>query len=224
MLSSNLALSRRLECAEGHACKQFAEARRQLFPECGSCWIECAGAYAVFDGSHAPTTQTFGLGLFEQITPASLDVIERFFLEKGAQVHHEVSPFAGVSTLELLCSRRYQPIEISNVMFRPVAALARADCGHVRVRLSGPDEAPLWAGISSRGWTHEHPELFASLKHFGVICASRKIAVASWPNLMINPARQPRCLSMKVSLYSPAPPLSPNCAAVDCSLLSCKTA
>jgi len=174
MLSSNLALSRRLECAEGHACKQFAEARRQLFPECGSCWIECAGAYAVFDGSHAPTTQTFGLGLFEQITPASLDVIERFFLEKGAQVHHEVSPFAGVSTLELLCSRRYQPIEISNVMFRPVAALARADCGHVRVRLSGPDEAPLWAGISSRGWTHEHPELFASLKHFGVICASRQ--------------------------------------------------
>jgi GNAT superfamily N-acetyltransferase len=173
MLSSNLALSQRLERAEGHACKQFAEARGQLFPESGSAWIECAGAYAIFDGIGAPTTQTFGLGLFEQLTPASLDVIERFFLERGAPVHHEVSPFAGVAALALLCSRRYQPIEISNVMFRRVAALPQAGSGPVRVRLAGPDEAHLWADISSRGWTHEHPELLDFLKQFSVISTAR---------------------------------------------------
>ena len=81
MLFSDLALSRRLERAEGHACVQYAEARRRLFPDSGAKWIECAGAYAVFDGVESPITQTFGLGMFEELSPASLDVIERFFLD-----------------------------------------------------------------------------------------------------------------------------------------------
>jgi hypothetical protein len=76
MLFSDLALSRRLERAEGHACLQFAEARRRLFPGSGSDWIECAGAYAVFDGIGSPVTQSFGLGIFEELSAASLDTIE----------------------------------------------------------------------------------------------------------------------------------------------------
>src|SRR5580698_9833941 len=98
---SDLALSKRLERAEGRACVQFAEARRRLFPDSGAEWIECAGAYAVFDGIDSPVTQTFGLGIFEELTTASLDVIERFFLDRGAPVYHEVSPLAGASALDL---------------------------------------------------------------------------------------------------------------------------
>lgn len=64
--------------------------------------MECAGAYAVFDGIESPVTQTFGLAIFEDLTPASVDVIERFFLDRGAPVLHEVSPFAGL--LRLKCS------------------------------------------------------------------------------------------------------------------------
>ena len=45
--------------------------------------MECAGAYAVFDGVDSPVTQTFGLGIFEELSPASLDIIERFFLDRG---------------------------------------------------------------------------------------------------------------------------------------------
>jgi hypothetical protein len=117
---SDLALSRRLERAEGHACAQFAEARRRLFPHSGAEWIECAGAYAVFDGVDSPVTQSFGLGIFEELSEASLDSIERFFLERGAAVLHEVSPLAGVAALDLLCSRNYRPIEISSVLYRSV--------------------------------------------------------------------------------------------------------
>src|ERR1700761_1562082 len=36
---SDLALSKRLERAEGHACLQYAEARRRLFPGSGADWI-----------------------------------------------------------------------------------------------------------------------------------------------------------------------------------------
>lgn len=82
-----------MERAEGHACVQFAEARRSLLPASGAEWIECAGAYAVFDGIGSPVTQTFGLGIFEELSAASLDVIERFFLDRGAEVLHEVTFF-----------------------------------------------------------------------------------------------------------------------------------
>src|SRR5271154_2329073 len=112
---SDLALSKRLERAEGTACAQFAEARRRLFPDSGAEWMECAGAYAVFDGIGSPITQSFGLGIFEPVSAASLAVIERFFLERGAWVQHEMSPLAGVAAMDLLCTRNYRPIEISSV-------------------------------------------------------------------------------------------------------------
>src|SRR4029077_16838587 len=117
---SDLALSRRLERAEGHACLQYAEAQRRLFPKSDAAWIECAGGYAVFNGVDSPITQSFGLGIFEELTPDSLDSIERFLLDRRAQVHHEVSPLAGVPALDLLCKRNYRPIEISNVLYRSV--------------------------------------------------------------------------------------------------------
>ena len=78
---------------------QFAAARKNVFPDCDSAWIRCAGADVVFDGVDAPTTQTFGLGLFEELTAGLLDEIERFFLERGASVMHEVSPLAGATTV-----------------------------------------------------------------------------------------------------------------------------
>src|ERR1700733_10589406 len=118
MVFSDLDLSRQLERAEGLACLEFAKARSCLDPNSGASWIECAGAYAAFDGVDSPVTQSFGLGLFEQLSPASLDTIERFFLDRGAVVVHEVSPLAGLATLELLCARGYRPIELSSLMHR----------------------------------------------------------------------------------------------------------
>ena len=174
MQFSDLELSRRLERAEGHACAQFAEARRRLFPESGSEWMECSGAYAVFDGIGSPATQSFGLGIFEELTAASLDVIERFFVDRGAQVDHEVSPLVGVAALRLLCSRPYRPIEISNVMYRPTEQPAIEDLGKIRVRVTGPEEAQLWTDISARGWSHEHPELLSFFLQTTAISSARE--------------------------------------------------
>jgi GNAT superfamily N-acetyltransferase len=173
MLFSDLELSRRLERAEGHACAGFAKARNRLFPESGAAWMECAGAVAVFDGVDSPVTQSFGLGIFEKLSPATLDVMERFFLDRGAPVFHEVSPLAGVSALDLLCVRGYRPVEISSVLYRPVEKRAPAHVG-ITVRVIGPEEAPLWADISARGWAHEHPELLPFLVQLGAIAAARK--------------------------------------------------
>ena len=172
MLFSDLALSRRFERAEGSACVQFAEARRRLFPESGAEWIECGGAYAVFDGAGSPITQTFGLGIFEELSPDTLETIEQFFLERRASVEHEVSPFAGVRSLELLCRRNYYPIEISSVLFRTIEPFESEDKA-IKSRVIDADEAQLWTDVSARGWSHEHPELRDFLLQLGTISTSR---------------------------------------------------
>lgn len=174
MLFSDLSLARRLERAEGNACAQFAAARRRFFPESGSDSIECGGAYAVFDGIDSPTTQSFGLGVFEELNEAVLDTIEHFFFERGAAADHEVSPLAGVSALGLLCKRNYQPIEISSVLYRPVEKVAAETQTNVSVRLVGAEDASVWAHTAARAWSHEHPELFEFLVEFGAIATARE--------------------------------------------------
>src|SRR5580704_7201318 len=130
MMFANLALAKRLEAAEAYACAQFAEARRRLHPASTSAWMTCAGATVVFDGVGAPTTQTFGLGLFEPLTSPALDEIEQFFRVRG-----------------------YRPFEISNVLYRAVEPPAASHADGIRVRVVGADEAQLWSDINARGWT-----------------------------------------------------------------------
>jgi GNAT superfamily N-acetyltransferase len=174
ILFSDLALSRRLERAEGTACLEFARARQRLFPESGAEWMECGGAYAVFDGVDSPITQSFGLGIFEELSADTLDAMEKFFQERGAPVQHEVSPLAGTAALALLCARRYHPIEISSVLYRPVEEPGGESRSAIRVRVTGPEEAKLWTETSARGWSHEHPELGAFLQELGMITTARE--------------------------------------------------
>jgi hypothetical protein len=177
MVFADLALSRRLERAEAQSGKEFADARRSLYPESGAEWIECAGAWAVFDGIHSPVTQSFGLGLFEELTPASLDTIERFFLDRGAPVVHEISPLAGVATIDLLCTRGYRPIELSTVMHRAVEPAAIDENSPVSVRVPTAEEVELWADVSAEGWAHEYPELRESIQQFGRLAFAREQSV-----------------------------------------------
>ena len=156
LIFSDLSLSRRLERAEGRGCLETVEARAQVSPESGACWVEVAGAYAMFDGVESPLTQTFGLGLFETTSEEDFARIEEFFRERGAPVFHEVSPLADAQTLLLLNERGYQPLEFTSVMFRPIRAAlgsgARRDSG-VSVRVAGPAEQELWAQTAARGWS-----------------------------------------------------------------------
>jgi GNAT superfamily N-acetyltransferase len=174
MIFANRELAQRLERAEGFACVQFAAARKRIFPECDSAWIRCAGADVVFDGVDAPTTQTFGLGMFEEPTAENLEEIERFFTERGAATMHEVSPMAGVAMAELLCARGYRPIEISSVLYRTVEMPEGRERDGIQVRVVGADEAELWAAVSARGWTHEYPELREFVEQMGALMVARE--------------------------------------------------
>jgi len=170
---ADVSLANRLEAAEGHSCRQYAESRRKVSPDCHSEWMECAGANVVFDGIDSPITQTFGLGLFEDLSPAILQRIEKFFFDRGAPVMHEICPLVGPAALSLLCERHYRPIEISSVLYRLAEQPPRLDNPNISVRVIHPDEAESWAELNARGWMQEHPELFDFIREFGRIAAAR---------------------------------------------------
>ncbi len=158
---SDLALSRRLERTEASANAEFVETRAKFFPDSGACWMEAAGAYAMFDGVGSPLTQTFGLGVFEPVTADVLDRIETFFRERGSDTFHEISPMADQSLLALLNERGYHPMELTSVMFRPIergVKLAAQLNDKLTVRLIGKDndaDHELWANTTMKGWSTE---------------------------------------------------------------------
>jgi GNAT superfamily N-acetyltransferase len=208
MVFADIHLSRRLERSEGHACREFAEARRHLDPNSEATWIECAGAWAVFDGVDSPATQSFGLGLFEEPSAASMDQIESFFVDRGAAVIHEVSPFAGVATIDLLCARGYRPTEISSVLYQPIESdlvPAAKNESAITVRVTGSEEAALWSAISAQGWAHEYPELQEFLEQFGMLIAEREQSVCFLAELDGQPgAAGVLCLHEGVALFGGA--------------------
>lgn len=205
MLFSDLALSRRLERAEGHSCARFAEARRRLIPASSAEWMECGGAYAVFNGVDSPVTQTFGLGIFEELAEATLDTIEGFFRDRAAPVDHEVSPFAGAAALKLLCARRYSPIEISNVLYLRVDKPMARDPGNVTARAIESNEGRLWTSVLGRGWLHEHPELSDFFSENILVSEAREDSVCFVAELDGEPgAAGALCLHGGVALFGGA--------------------
>ena len=180
MMYSDRTLSRKLERTEARSCADMVVTRARLQPESGAEWIEVAGTYAMFDGVESPLTQTFGLGVFEDATAEHLDVLEKFFIDRGGPVFHEVSPMADLSILELLTSRGYEPIELTSVMFRelgvpPSGGENRGEERRVKAgletRFIKESEADMWASTVAAGWATEQPGLVDFLLAFGKIAA-----------------------------------------------------
>jgi hypothetical protein len=127
----------------------------------------------MFDGVESPITQTFGLGMFQPITPDELNVIEDFFRERQAKVFHEVSPLADPTALALLNERGYRPIEFTSILYRPLQHLQRTGTVNERinVRLIRNEEAEheMWAQTTTKGWSEftEVADAILDLSHIG---------------------------------------------------------
>ena len=179
MIFSDKTLSIKLERAEALVNADLVETRARLEPASGAEWIEVAGTYAMFDDVDSPCTQTFGLGMFDEITDAELSRIEGFFVDLGAPVFHEVSPMADPLLLPLLNSRGYQPVEFTSVMFtsldRPANVRGRVN-PEITTRVIEADEVALWARTSADGWATEGEGLGDFMLGFASIGARCKTA------------------------------------------------
>lgn len=166
---ADLSLSQRLEGSEASANIAFVDARSLIEPGLGACWISVGGAHAMFDGAASPLTQSFGLGLFDEIDAARLSHIESFFIDREAPVCHEVSPLCSASLLPLLGERGYRPIECTSVMYQPLPSAPETMLGeepNVTVRRINTDEEDVWANVSAEGWS-EMPGLSEFMLNFG---------------------------------------------------------
>ena len=164
-LFSDLTLARRLERTEGRGNAAFVDAQAKFDPNSGAIWTEIGGTAVMFAGVGSPITQTFGLGIHQPVIDKDLDAIERFFRSRGSAVFHEVCPLAGVELYGLLATRGYQPVELSTVLYRPIAPIPAAADAAVRVRQARKDETALYSAIASQGWS-EHPEVMPYIMGF----------------------------------------------------------
>lgn len=177
MLYSDITLSQRLERTEAQANSDFVETRARIQPESGAEWKNVDGSYAMFDGVGSPLTQTFGLGVFEDATAEQLEQLESFFLERGAEVFHEVSPMADLSILALLSDRGYVPIELTSVMFQelnPGGDQRSQRNPDLIARPIQDDEADTWAAVAAEGWSLDSPELYDFLLSIGAVSTRTK--------------------------------------------------
>ena len=161
MIFTDKILSQKLERTEARTNADFVEARKILFPESNAEWIEVAGVYAMFDGAESPLTQTFGLGVFDEITDKELNEIEAFFKKHDAPVFHEVSPMADASLIGLLNERGYRPVELTSVMYRVFDSEDKKlspKNPNIRTRIIGADEIDVFAKTAVKGWSAEMPE------------------------------------------------------------------
>ncbi len=168
----DLGLARRLERAEAAANARFIEARAQVAPSRGACWLDVRGTWAMFDGVGSPLTQTFGLGMSEAPNAEALSALEDFFKERGATVDHEVSPLALGEPLPLLSGRGYVPIELTSVMFRPTAARAEEDVAQPALTAHPVESGhlPAWIDASADGWS-EFPAIVPFVREIGEVYA-----------------------------------------------------
>lgn len=177
MIYSDKNLAQKLERTEATANADFVEARAAATPAINTEWIEVGGAYAMFDGVGSPLTQTFGLGVFDEITHEHFDKLEAFFKQYGAEVFHEVSPLVDVSVFNLLNERGYQPVEMTSVMYREIdneMLAALQTNSQISTRIIEKGEEKLWAKTSAGGWATEMEGLEEFMFELGHISAQTK--------------------------------------------------
>lgn len=167
MASVDYALVHRLERAEASANVSFVEARARAEPAVGACWLDVAGASAMFDGVGSPLTQTFGLGLVAPVADTTFAVLEAFFSARGAATSHEVAASASDAVTRQLLARGYRAIEHSTVWGRATTAREDRPPSTIAVRRITADEGEMWAQVSAQGWSDVGADVSAFVAQFG---------------------------------------------------------
>jgi hypothetical protein len=189
-LYSNKSLSQKLERTEARANAEFVLSRLKMIPDSNVEWIDVNGTYAMFDGVESPLTQTFGLGLFNELAESDLEIIEHFYNRFSVPVFHEVSPMADPAHIQILTKKGYQPIEMTSILYKRLSkedAVKTIMDSKITARKSQEGEENIWASISAEGWSTEMPDFRDFMFQFSQISASCLGASSFFANLNDKP-------------------------------------
>jgi GNAT superfamily N-acetyltransferase len=156
----DLELARRVERAEGNACRECAESFHLAHPEFPVAVEKIAGGVAVFAGVDSPVTQAIGVGLDGAVTDEDLDRLGDFFQARNAPAAIELCPLVEMSLYEKFAARGYRLLEVSNVLVREITdadAVPLPIPPGILVRQAFPDEAKLWTRTVAQGFAEQFP-------------------------------------------------------------------
>jgi hypothetical protein len=118
LLLADLDLARSIEGAEARLCASIAE-RALLDDPASRPFVESlAGGIASYAGPGSPINKVVGIGLDEDLDPATLDRVEKAFFERGSTTQAEVSILAQPAVHALLTRRGYVLQGFENVLAR----------------------------------------------------------------------------------------------------------
>jgi GNAT superfamily N-acetyltransferase len=63
------------------------------------------------------------------------------------------------------------------MLYQPIGPQEPLNRTAIEVRVIAPEEAPLWASIHARAWSHDYPEYREFLEGFGALSAARDQSV-----------------------------------------------
>ena len=156
----DLELARRVEHAEGKACRECAEAFHRAHPEFPVAVEEIAGGVAVFAGADSPVTQAIGVGLEGTVKDEELDRLGDFFQARNAPAAIELCPLVEMSLYERFAARGYRLLEVSSVLIREISSpgVAKPSVQHdVTVKTAPGDDAKLWTLTVAQGFAEQFP-------------------------------------------------------------------
>lgn len=187
---SDKALSQQLEKTEACFNAAFVCSRMQMFPNRKAEWIAINGTYAMFDGVESPLTQTFGLGLFENLSLKTIEELEKFYRQFSAPIFHEVSPMADPSHMDVLYKCGYQPIELTNILYKPLSkenAVYPPINSEITTQSMQKGEEKIWASVSAQGWNLEAPDLSEFIYEFAQVAIQSRGVLSFFANLHGKP-------------------------------------
>lgn len=153
----DLDFARRLELAETML-PPTVEALRRYSPEAPIAAEEFAGGTAFFGGPAYPANQIVGLGLYGEVTAASLDGVEEFFRSRGVPSTVVVSPLADASLPALMGPRGYRIAEFNSVLIRRLQADEPfAAPPGIEIEPVTPQNARQWTHTIAKGFAEHGP-------------------------------------------------------------------
>lgn len=162
MLFPSLSLAQRLEAHDLWNAQEHVRTQVQLYPETGAVTQPIGGGLAVFAGVKAPLSGLYGLGLWEPVMPAHLDLAEAFFNNRGLDLNMEVGicPFADVGLPRLLMARGYAIHDYMNTYVRETDGWVGEPVlpPGAEMRIANGKEARHWFQISGSGGDWAEPD------------------------------------------------------------------
>ncbi|KAF0235668.1 MAG: hypothetical protein FD167_4586 [bacterium] len=157
MFFSDLALSRRVETANAVSSAKMADLYAQKYPQSQAATLAIAGGHAIYLGDNSPLTQALGMGLQETVSVSEIEELEDFYYRKNSAVNIELSPLVEPALLELLGTRGYHLVEVSNVLIKRLDKSNLLKLSAPEVEISTVDTSTIndWANTVIKGFGAE---------------------------------------------------------------------